>query len=133
MKRTGNTIVAKLFVGGGFQDVPVMRNGKPTKRMKKEWVSEYADVELTGIEVQGHEIFINENEKHFNGDNNKFVAYNNKGERITIICKFGKSGKADHEEVAYYNVKTDQIVCLSNGFQGATGHGWGAYIKKINW
>jgi hypothetical protein len=68
MKRTGNTIVAKLFVGDKFQDVPIMRNGKPTKRTKREYVSEYADVELTGIEVQGHEIFINENEKHYNGE-----------------------------------------------------------------
>jgi hypothetical protein len=133
MKRTGNTIVAKLFVGSKFQDVPIMRNGKPTKRTKREYVSEYADVELTGIEVQGHEIFINENEKHYNGDNTKFSAYNGEGERITVICKFGKSGKADHTEVAHYNVKIDQIVCLSSGFQGATGHGWGAYIKKINW
>ena len=41
MKRTGNKIVANLFVGGKLQEVPVMRNGKPTKRMKKEWVSEY--------------------------------------------------------------------------------------------
>lgn len=133
MKRTGNTIVAKLFVGGEFQDVPIMSNGKPTKRTKREYVAKYADVELTGIEVQGHEIFINENEKHYNGDNTKFSAYNDKGERITAICKFGKSGKADHTEVAHYNVKIDQIVCLSSGFQGATGYGWGAYIKKINW
>ena len=133
MKRTGNTIVAKLFVGGKIQDVPIMRNGKPTKRTKREYVAEYADVELTGIEVQGHEIFINECEKHYNGDNTKFSVYNDKGEGITIICKFGKSGKADHKEAAYYDVKTDQIVCLSRGFQGATGYGWGAYIKKINW
>ena len=27
MKRTGNIIVAKLFVGGEFQDVSIMRNG----------------------------------------------------------------------------------------------------------
>lgn len=115
MKRTGNTIVAKLFVCGEFQDVPIIRNGKPTKRTKRKYVAEYADVELTGIEVQGHEIFINENEKRYN-DDNKFSDYNDKGERIAVICKFGKSGKADHKEVAHYNVKTDQIVCLSSGF-----------------
>ena len=133
MKRTGNTIVAKLFIGGVIQDVPIMRNGKPTKRTKRKYVAEYADVELTGIEVQGHEIFINENETHYNGDNTHFSAYDSKGERITVICQFGKSGKADHTVAAYYNVKTDKIVCFSSGFQGATGYGWGAYIKRINW
>lgn len=132
MKRTGNKIVANLFVGGKLQEVPVMRNGKPTKRMKKEWVSEYSDVELTGIEVEGHEVFINENEKHYN-DDTKFAAYNSSGERITVICNYGRTGKAPHEEVAYYDMKKNQIVCFATGYQGATGHGWGAYIKKINW
>lgn len=132
MKTTGNKIVANLFVGGKLQEVPVMRNGKPTKRMKKEWVSEYSDVELTGIEVEGHEVFINENEKHYN-DDTKFAAYNSSGERITVIAKFGRTGKADHQEPAFYEMKTNKIVCLSNCFQGATFHGYGAYIKKINW
>lgn len=62
MNKTGNKIVVNLFVGGEFQDVPVMRNGKLTKRTKRQYVSIYEDRELIGIEVQGHEIFIDENE-----------------------------------------------------------------------
>lgn len=133
MNKTGNKIVVNLFVGGEFQDVPVMRNGKPTKRTKRQYVSIYEDRELIGIEVQGHEIFIDENEKHYREGDTSYQAYNDKGERITVICNYGRTGKAPHEEAAYYDMKKNQIVCFATGYQGATGHGWGAYIKKINW
>lgn len=133
MKKTGNKIVVNVFVKGELQDVPVMRNGKPTKRTKRQWVPIYEDRELTGIEVQGHEIFIDEKESHYNESNNSYCAYNSKGERITAICQYGRTGKAPHKEAAYYDMKKDQIVCFATGYQGATGHGWGAYVKQINW
>lgn len=84
MNKTGNKIVVNLFVGGEFQDVPVMRNGKPTKRTKRQYVSIYEDRELIGIEVQGHEIFIDENEKHYREGDTSYRAYNDKGKELQL-------------------------------------------------
>lgn len=138
MKRTGNKIVVNLCVDGEFQDVPVMRKGKPTKRTKRQWVPIYEDRELTGIEVQGHEIFIDEkkldNEKYANcWMGNNTVAYKADGSILKCNCKFGCYGKADHKEVVYYNKKRNCFTVSTNGYSGPCGVGAGAYIKNIIW
>lgn len=35
MEKTNNSIIVKEFVGSHYEDVPVMRNGKATKRTKQ--------------------------------------------------------------------------------------------------
>lgn len=134
MKKTGNKIVVNVFVKGEFQDVPVMRNGKPTKRTKRQWVPIYEDRELTDIEVQGHEIFIDEKENHesirFKGI---YMAFKADGERLTVECKYGSQGTKLHQSCGFYSEKYNNIISRDNGWDGPLGKGSGARIVKINW
>lgn len=131
MRTTGNSIISKVFVGVCRKSVPVMRNGKPTKRTKEVWEENWEERTLTGIEVEGHEVFIDENEKSSRED--CFVMYNNNGEKITAEVRIGRTGTKNHSVVAFYNKKTNQVIHFHNGYDGATGRGWGTYLVKVNW
>lgn len=129
MRTTGNTITINTFIGGHFEDAPVMVNGKATKRTKRVYVEEYGDVELTGIEVEGHEVFVEKS----NYDENGYYCYRADGTRLTCMCRFGRYGQADHKEIVMYNSKHDALYTPSRGYEGATWKGFGATIKRINW
>jgi hypothetical protein len=129
MKTTGNTMVTNIFTGLHYEDVPVMVKGKATKRTKRVIVYEYNDVVLTGIEVEGHEVFINLNDEE--GDD--AVCYKADGKKLTAMCKFGWSGTADHEEVVFYSKKQNNLFVHSKGYDGATWRGYGCRIKRFNW
>lgn len=132
MEKTNNSIIVNEFVGGHFENVPVMRNGKPTKRTKKVYVDEYADLTATGYLYQGHEIFLLD--KDAEDETMNFIrTYRADGTRLTCMCQFGKYGQTDHESTCDYYKKLKAISCHSDGYQGATGRGWHAYIKRINW
>lgn len=136
INRTGNTIVVNVFVGSEIKEVPVTRNGKPTKRVKKEWVANYEERTLTGILVQGqHEIFIDENETTSNRNvrDKVYMAFKANGERLTVDCKYGNYGSKLHQSMAFYSLKYNDIVTMDYGWDGATGKGHGARIVKINW
>lgn len=133
MEKTGNTIILKNHFTGIHREMqPVMRNGKPTKRMKEVYVHDYADVVAYGYMVEGHEVFMTDED--MNDNTWDYVPmYKANGLRLTCMCQFGHYGQADHEVGYLYNKKTGKCACLSNGYEGATGRGWGAFIKKINW
>lgn len=132
MEKTGNSIVLKdHYVGLHREMQPIMRNGKPTKRMKEVLVREFADVTAWGYIIDGHEVFITD--AAMESEWNYASVYKANGESLTCICKFGQYGTADHIEPYQLNKATGELVCTSGGMGGATGRGWGAYIKKINW
>lgn len=104
-------------------EVPVMRNGKPTKRMKKEWVRECKDVEIEVKEkVIGNKTFYYPIEGGY--------LYNEKGETVLGLYKFGSYGKALHKSVVKVDSKGN-ILKTTNGYEGATGKGWGATFVGI--
>ena len=129
MKTTGNTITANIFTGLHRENVPVMVKGKATKRTKEVFVSEYNDVVLTGIEVDGHEVFVNLNDE----DKNDLVCYKADGKHLTAMCQFGRTGTSDHEEVVLYSMKHNNLFVRSTGYDGATWRGYGCRIKRFNW
>jgi hypothetical protein len=132
MEKTGNSIILKNhFVGLHREMQPVMRNGKPTKRMKEVIVHDYADVVAYGYIIDGHEVFITD--KDMNNSRNFAYVYKANGEPLTCTCQFGCYGTADHIEPYELNKATGKLVCTSTGMGGATGRGWGAMIKKVNW
>lgn len=130
METTGNTITVNVFIGGEMKDVPVMRNGKPTKRMKRQYVANYEDRVLTGIMVQGHEIFIDEREASFQ---NIYMAFKGDGERLMVACKYGNYGSQLHMAAGFYDAKSNMITVMDRGWDGPMGKGRGARIVKINW
>ena len=91
MKRTNNNIEVKVEKCE-IVYVPVMRNGKPTKRTKKELASYEVIEKAVGIEVEGHEVFVIE--KELCDDTRRFIfCYNKKGEILTCNCQYGAYGK----------------------------------------
>lgn len=122
--------MVNVFIGGEMKDVPVMRNGKPTKRMKREWVANYEERTLTGIMVQGHEIFIDEREI---SSQNIYMAFKSNGERLMVACKYGNYGSQLHVAAGFYDAKSNMITVMDRGWDGPMGKGRGARIVKINW
>ena len=119
-------------------NVPVMRNGKPTKRMKKGWKETKHKSIAVGILVENKEVFICEDDlkkadKAECWYNAKAVCYKADGSVLKCNCQFGRYGKADHVEVVYYNIKRNCFTVSTNGYDGACGVGAGAYIKEILW
>ena len=106
-------------------DVPVMRNGKPTKRTKRiyEWVNK--EVEMDCIEYQGHKIY-------YDPTRDNTTAYKENGEILTGDFLFGIYGKVIRPHCLCVNKKR-QLSWNVNGYEGATGKGWGARLIKINW
>lgn len=132
MEKTNNSIIVNVFVDSHYEDVPVMRNGKATKRTKQVWVAEYADLNATGYLYEGHEIFLLD--KDAEDETMNFIrTYRADGTRLTCMCQYGRYGQADHEDTCDYYKKSKVISCHSDGYQGATGRGWHSYIKRINW
>lgn len=132
MEKTGNSIVLKNhFVGIKREMQPVMRNGKPTKRMKEVIVDLYDDVIAWGYMIEGHEVFITD--KAMESSDSLAFVYKADGHLLTCECQFGAYGKVDHTEPYQLNKTTGKFVCLSSGMGGATGRGWGAMIKRVNW
>ena len=136
MKATGKQITIKEK-DYKFVDVPVMRNGKPTSRTKREL--QYFDVEKTAssYEIEGHEVYIIDEEldRVMNGPESLGYVYLHKedGTGICANCKFGEYGKANHRVPVEFFPKLGKLRIRSNGYNGATGRGWGAYVKNINW
>ena len=130
MEKTNNKILVKV-IDWERKQVPVMRNGKPTKRTKETIV--YFDVELpaTGYMIEGHELFIID--KDLADGKNSVCVYKADGTKLTCNCLYGRYGKANHEQVMLYNVAQDILFTDYHGWDGATWKGSGARIRKINW
>lgn len=120
---------------------PVMRNGKPTKRTKE--VVRYVPVEHTASSylIDGHEVYIIDNDlataKQATSDDlpyRRLVGlYRADGTHVTCDCKYGRYGQANHVQGLTYDVLRQQLHTETSGYQGATGRGWGASVKRINW
>lgn len=129
MKRTGNTITVESSEVRR-EEVPVMRNGKPTKRTKLVWKTIPTNIQAIGIEVGGREVFVVE--KDLNGYFKQSVCYRKDGTILLCKCKFGRYGQADHIEPVYYK-EPDRLFAATTGYDGPCGVGRGAYIKAILW
>ena len=136
MKSTGNQIIISVY-DGHSEIVPIMRNGKPTKRTKEIWVDGTKEVTASGYIVEGHEVFISDEEMNdvLEGRAYSDLVFLRKrnGEAVIAILKFGRTGMADHREAVEFNPKTEQMHIRSTGYNGATGRGWGATVKRIEW
>lgn len=137
MEKTNNTITIKnVFVGGHFTNVPVMRNGKATKRTKRVWVSEYADLQATGYVINGHIVYLLDKDMEEGATDymrNDVRAYREDGTRLTAMCKYGRYGQTDHEETVFWHKESKVLFCHTDGYNGPCGKGWGASIKRFNW
>lgn len=132
MEKTNNTIVVNEFAGGKTEMQPVMRNGKPTKRMKPVYVPRYEEMTATGYMIQGHEVYINDKDMN-DAEMTWARVYRADGTRLTCMCQFGHYGQADHETSCNFSKKNQQLITHASGYNGATFRGAGASIKRINW
>ena len=132
MEKTGNTIVVKEYAGYRTEMQPVMRNGKPTKRMKEVVVRIFEDMIATGYMLEGHEVFILDNDMNDEGYDTA-RTYRADGTRLTCMCQFGHYGQADHEVGYFFDKKQHKLAYRSSGYNGATWRGYGATLKRVNW
>lgn len=132
MEKTGNSIVVNRFSHFVYEMQPVMRNGKPTKRTKEVRINVNVDATAFGCIIDGHEVFIDELD--CNDDTMTWArVYRADGTRLTCVCKFGRTGQADHESTYNFDKKSQSLVTFASGYNGATFHGAGATIKRVNW
>lgn len=121
----------KIFVDTKFRTikVPVMRNGKPTKKMKSVVESYTIENEYESIEIEGHLCFYNpqELEKWCSTSLRK-----ENGEFIKASYRYGVYGQVIHEHVVGID-KNFKLFHRTNGLNGSTRKGWGAQLVKINW
>lgn len=116
--------------------VPVLRNGKPTKRTKEVIVMKKSDALADSYLVDGHEVYmIREDVEKAKIDRNYncVVMFREDSSKIYADCRFGRTGTANHKVIVTYNVLKDRIEIHSTGYNGATWRGYGAYVKRINW
>ena len=129
MIRTNNQIEITSFKYD-VQNVPVMRNGKPTKRTKRQVVETEYKCTAVGILVENKEIFICEQD--FEKDD-RVVCYKSDGSVLKCYCQYGRYGKSNHEHAVYYSKKANCLTVVAWGYDGPCGVGAGARIKKILW
>ena len=136
MKATGKKITIKTSEYK-FVDVPVMRNGKPTSRTKRELESFDVEKTASSYEIEGHEVYIIDEklERIMNGPEGLGYVYLYKkdGKAVVATCKFGRYGQTNHRVTVLYFPKQGRLGLASNGYNGATGKGWGATVKNIEW
>ena len=137
MEKTNNKISVKTLKLD-WVEVPVMRNGKPTKRTKTFLKDSYVETPASGYIIEGHEVFITDediaNAENPKYDRNTIVGlYRKDGSRLTCECKYGRYGTADHRQVLSYDMKNKRVYTSPYGWNGATWKGAGATIKRINW
>lgn len=116
--------------------VPVLRNGKPTKRTKEVIVMKKSDALADSYLVDGHEVYMIRKDvenARIEGNYNCVVMFKEDSSKIYADCKFGRAGIANHKVIVEYNVLKDRIEIHSTGYNGPMGHGAGAYVKRINW
>lgn len=110
-------------------ELPVMRNGKPTKRMRKEWAVRLLEVEVHSVLIEGRQCWVRKD-----GIWSDYSAvYRNDGTAVTCNCQFGPYGQKAHVEALYYYHSSHSWGIKSSGYNGATGRGWGASIRSYNW
>lgn len=115
------------FKRGMLVEVPVMRNGIPTKRMKKEWVDSIVALEVEEIIIEGKAVYAVVEDKYFASR----VVYNNDAEEIYANWIYGRSGEKLHKEIL--RIDRNNEIIKSSGYQGATGKGWSTRLKNIIW
>lgn len=140
METTGKKIMVKSY-DVIHEIVPVMRNGKPTKRTKEVVVTREKEVPASSYIIDGHEVYIIDERlaeaQTATKDDLFYKAlvglYRADGTHVTCICKYGRTGQANHVQGVTYDVVRKQLHVDNSGWQGATGRGWGACVKRIDW
>lgn len=119
-----------------YEIVPVLRNGKPTKRTKEIQTIKYSDALADSYLIDGHEVYMirkDVEEAKIAGNYNRVIMFKEDSSMIYADCKFGRTGTVNHKVLVKYNVSTDRIEIQSTGYNGADGKGHGAYVVRINW
>ena len=136
MKSTGKqiTLTDRRY---NWQDVPVMRNGKPTKRTKRVLVTEDIQVTASSYLIEGHEVYIKDAELKEvlagTAFTDRVFLYRGDGSAVIAHCRYGRTGTADHKQVVEYVPKKEIIFISSTGYNGPCGCGWGASVRRIDW
>ena len=110
-------------------EVPVMRNGKATKRMKKEWAVRLIEVDVHSVLIEGRQCWVRRDGIW----SDYSMVYRHDGTAVTCDCQFGAYGTKAHREALYYYHDRRAWGVSTTGYNGATGRGWGASIRTINW
>lgn len=119
--------------------VPVIVNGKATKRTKKVYEMKAVDVIYAAVEVviEGHVCYIRKDiaeRSTFSCEADALAkVYRADGSNVTAKATIGRTGEKLHSLNILYNVDNKTICVPEIGYSGATGRGWNTYIKAIEW
>ena len=137
INKVNATINVQEWTSSERVEKPVMRNGKPTKRMKVEYVPVYTTIEAQGYEINGHVVYIPESDIVNNGVDKFFKGlarvYRENGERLTGACVYGHTGKVEHERCIFLSIEDNEFCMPGEGYHGACGKGSRVFMGRINW
>jgi hypothetical protein len=137
MKATDKEIIIKDGITeSSIELIPVVRNGKTTKRMKEAWVDKSRDALAKSYIIEGHEVFIitEEIERAISSPYTNTVSlFRQDGSQIDADCVFGKSGNTIRKCIASYDVKNKKFDFSGYGLNGSRGKGQIVILRKINW
>lgn len=89
------------------------------------------------VNIEGHAVYVLKSaidgETYPNGVSHTSNVYRADGSIIRCAWVFGPTGKADRWGALIYETKKHFIVRTTNGLNGATGRGFGARLKFIDW
>lgn len=119
----------KEFIGFEYQTIPVMRNGKPTKKTKEVRVEMNSDVEYELTEIEGHQVYV-EKEPRFDTLSIRTLD----GEYLTFNYRKGYSGQNTYTARLFLDAKTRKFYYKAGqGYDGPMGKGSQVIVLNINW
>lgn len=96
----------------------------------KGYQGEVYQVNVEPGKVQGCEVLITAVDERWPKNNRR--VYKMDGTPLEGNFKYGRTGTANHVENIFVNWR-GELVTTTSGYQGATGRGWGGYLKNIIW
>ena len=121
-----------LFEESKDIQVPVMRNGQPTKRMKNARVYEMVEKEVLPIEIKGHIAYYRRDKKE-SQYGRYLTLYKEDGTCLKGEFMYGRTGQTVHIDPIEIDKDSLKLIEVSYGYDGPCGRGSVATLVKILW
>lgn len=102
---------------------------------------EFVNVPETAVlhNIENHDVYILESALNgtqldlYGNPDYETCVYREDGTKVMCAYVFGRTGKSLRWAALRYHAQKNFIIKTTNGMSGATGHGWGASLRLIDW
>ena len=102
---------------------------------------EFVNVPETAVllNIENHDVYVLESAMNgtqldiYNNPDYDTLVFREDGTKIMCAYVFGRTGKSLRWAALRYHAQKKFIIKTTNGMSGATGHGWGALLRLIDW